>query len=317
MSNRNKQINKKAQVGDTMTWIVATIIIVVTLIIFIYVSSALKVVKDIKIPDLKTDSEEDVNWLEKKISFAHLLAYDKNKKEIDEWIEGKKEIKEGEKDIVVIHYTAVDSAKGTENVLKDRGLSVQYILDRDGTVLECEIVGGWKLRECKAKDVLEVTGEWERTSAYHAGCGTGKDQRPECSEQCITDAGILKTECSAFVENPLEKCCIQGFNQRAIGIEIVNLGSDCGKEEYIDSCKNNKKINGVIWEEYPDEQIEALVELVAGIVTRNNITIDRDHIIGHEEITTYKTDPGLAFPWGEFMMNLKSKVGGKIVFIDK
>ena len=93
MSNRKKiQISKKAQIGETMTWVVATIIIVVTLIIFIYVSSLLKEIRNIKLPDLKIDSKEDVNWLETKTSFAHLLSENKNKKEIDEWIgEGEDE----------------------------------------------------------------------------------------------------------------------------------------------------------------------------------------------------------------------------------
>jgi len=40
--------NKKAQLGETLTWVVATLIIVVTLIFFIFLSSSLAKLKDIK-----------------------------------------------------------------------------------------------------------------------------------------------------------------------------------------------------------------------------------------------------------------------------
>lgn len=78
--------NKRAQLGETMTWVIATIIVVVTLIVFIYVSSLLKGIRDVKIPDLKLDSNSDVNWIQSKISFAHSLDEDKNKEFIDNWI---------------------------------------------------------------------------------------------------------------------------------------------------------------------------------------------------------------------------------------
>jgi len=308
MSNRKKiQISKKAQIGETMTWVVATIIIIVTLIIFIYVSSLLKEIRNIKLPDLKIDSKEDVNWLEAKTSFAHSLADNKNKKEIDkwigidEWIKG--EIVEMGKDTVVIHYTAGEGfEQGVEDVLKNRGLSVQYILEREGEVSECEIYG-YKLKECILKDVSKVTGEWEKTNAQHTGCRVNST-RPFCYSPGE------KPDPKKYEED--KDCCRRGFNQRSVGIEIINLGWLCGTS-HKSSCQDKGdgfESGGYVWQNYTKEQMDSLVDLVAGIVERNNISVDRDHIIGHYEVDPgNKVDPGPAFPWNKFMKDLESKVG--------
>jgi hypothetical protein len=76
--------NKKAQLGETMTWIVATIIIVVILTIFIYSSSILAKVKIINFPDLKVDSAENV-WIETK-TFLAFEFKDENQEIIENWI---------------------------------------------------------------------------------------------------------------------------------------------------------------------------------------------------------------------------------------
>lgn len=63
-----------------------------------------------------------------------------------------------------------------------------------------------------------------------------------------------------------------GLNAYSIGIELVNRndGSD----------------------PYPDEQYQACAELVASICHRLHIPVDREHVIGHYEISPgRKTDP--------------------------
>ena len=55
--------------------------------------------------------------------------------------------------------------------------------------------------------------------------------------------------------------------------------------------------------------MNSLIELVAGIAKRNNIPIDRDHILGHEEITNDKNDPGPAFDWQRLIEGVKEKIG--------
>ena len=54
--------------------------------------------------------------------------------------------------------------------------------------------------------------------------------------------------------------------------------------------------------------MESLTSLVADIAFRYNISIDRDHMIGHNEVASgYKSDPGLAFNWTKFIEEVKSK----------
>ena len=230
----------------------------------------------------------------------------------------KREVKRREKDIIVIHYTANPSAQGAISSMKSNNLGAHYVIDRDGTILECEIGWGNKLKRCVAKDILEIQGKWERKTAYHAGC---ESDRPQCSQ------GYYK---KPF---PGENCCrrkinergrlVEDFNDRSIGIELVNVGYLCGDtycesegrgEEFEWYFKEEEGEEGfcgarnAVWEKYPDEQMESLANLVAEIVLRHNILIDREHIIGHDEIDPCrKKDPGPAFPWEEFIEDLKSK----------
>ncbi|ODU21511.1 MAG: N-acetylmuramoyl-L-alanine amidase [Sphingomonas sp. SCN 67-18] len=71
---------------------------------------------------------------------------------------------------------------------------------------------------------------------------------------------------------------IDDVNSASIGIEIVNPGHEWG------------------YRPFPEEQIDALVPLVADIVERHGIT--RGNIVGHSDIApARKTDPGELFPW--------------------
>ncbi len=73
------------------------------------------------------------------------------------------------------------------------------------------------------------------------------------------------------------------INASSIGIEIVNAG-------------NRLAAQGIDWEDYPPEQIEAVVALVKDIVKRHQIKPDR--ILGHSDIAPLrKVDPGPKFPW--------------------
>ena len=70
----------------------------------------------------------------------------------------------------------------------------------------------------------------------------------------------------------------QNINGMSIGIEIVNPGHEFG------------------YQPYPDQQIDALVPLVADIMKRHGIT--RGNVVGHSDIApTRKQDPGELFPW--------------------
>ncbi|MFL6857740.1 MAG: N-acetylmuramoyl-L-alanine amidase [Allosphingosinicella sp.] len=71
---------------------------------------------------------------------------------------------------------------------------------------------------------------------------------------------------------------VTDINSASIGIEIVNPGHEFG------------------YRPFPEEQIDALIPLVADIVARHAIT--RGNVVGHSDIApARKQDPGELFPW--------------------
>ncbi len=71
---------------------------------------------------------------------------------------------------------------------------------------------------------------------------------------------------------------VTDINSASVGIEIVNPGHEFG------------------YRLFPDEQIAALIPLVADIKARHGI--GRGNIVGHSDIApTRKEDPGELFPW--------------------
>jgi N-acetylmuramoyl-L-alanine amidase len=71
---------------------------------------------------------------------------------------------------------------------------------------------------------------------------------------------------------------IEDINSASIGIELANPGHEFGY------CP------------FPEEQIDALVSLVAAVKERHGIT--RGNVVGHSDIAPMrKQDPGELFPW--------------------
>lgn len=107
--------------------------------------------------------------------------------------------------------------------------------------------------------------------AYHAGYGTWKD------DPKYTDL----------------------MNDYAIGIEVMAIGSQKDMRQYLTSTQYKNLDKSFIG--YTDEQYEALKVLVKDICQRNNIPFDREHIIGHQEYSPNKVDPGELFDWDRLL----------------
>lgn len=76
--------NKKAEIGETITWLVATVIIIVVLIIFVYASNVLGTFQTITVSSGEVSVTYNSN-LQTKTN----LAFDKNpanKEKINNWI---------------------------------------------------------------------------------------------------------------------------------------------------------------------------------------------------------------------------------------
>ena len=91
------------------------------------------------------------------------------------------------------------------------------------------------------------------------------------------------------------------MNQYAIGIEIVGMGSESDMSIYLTS-KEYKAIDDSL-KGFTDEQYAALGLLIDDLCKRYGITKDRDHIIGHEEYSPKKNDPGELFDWDRVILN--------------
>jgi N-acetylmuramoyl-L-alanine amidase len=134
---------------------------------------------------------------------------------------------EGVPDILIMHYTGMQSCEAAVERLTDAAsrVSSHYTVDEDGTIY---------------RHVAEEKRGW------HAGVSHWRG---------ATD-----------------------INSRSIGIEIVNPGHEFG------------------YRAFPDAQIEAVVRLSQGIVSRH--AIPARNVIGHSDIAPgRKTDPGELFPW--------------------
>lgn len=71
------------------------------------------------------------------------------------------------------------------------------------------------------------------------------------------------------------------INSASIGIELVNPGHEWG------------------YRDFPDVQIEALIELSKDLVERYGIPVER--ILGHSDVAPgRKQDPGELFPWDRY-----------------
>jgi hypothetical protein len=87
LNNFSAKKNKKAQIGETMTWIVATIIIIVVLSIFIYTSDLLSKTKNLTLADSKISLDKDKDIIKIKSSFAYEKTLPEKKPLAKEWVE--------------------------------------------------------------------------------------------------------------------------------------------------------------------------------------------------------------------------------------
>lgn len=137
---------------------------------------------------------------------------------------------EGVPDILVMHYTGMQTCEAAVTRLTDpvARVSSHYTVDEDGTVY---------------RHVAEEMRAWHAGVSHWRGASD--------------------------------------INSRSVGIEIVNPGHEFG------------------YRAFPEAQIEAVIRLSKGIVSRHAIAAR--NVIGHSDIAPdRKTDPGELFPWQRF-----------------
>jgi len=117
-----------------------------------------------------------------------------------------------------------------------------------------------------------------------------------------------------------------GFNQFAIGIELVNAGFLTAKEEaFADIYGNIYPATDVIklthkneqqelnWQKYTEAQLAALIAVSKALKSAYAI----ETFLGHDDISpNRKSDPGPAFPMERFMHDLNEKDAVEVVLQD-
>ena len=86
-----KPLNKKAQIGETITWTAATFIIIGILVIFLVFSSLLAKIKVINVNEIKSDVDDESPVFSMKTSLAHCSIGNLNKETIDGILGGNNE----------------------------------------------------------------------------------------------------------------------------------------------------------------------------------------------------------------------------------
>ena len=198
-------------------------------------------------------------------------------------------------EMIVIHYTASGSGRGTISWFKNpqSKVSAHYIIDRDGRIFQL------------VKD---------EDTAWHAGLAS----RPALS----AEANRMRMERDDLVRP----------NQRSIGIEIVNWGplEKRGGKYYTWLGREHTgevvEVAGRHWEPYTEAQYESLIDLVSYLCKRYKIPAqfppqgpgvyhprakdlaDFKGILGHNAIDNTKTDPGPHFDWDRLLDGVRNRV---------
>ena len=89
------------------------------------------------------------------------------------------------------------------------------------------------------------------------------------------------------------------MNFYAIGIELVGIGSAKDMSLYMTKENYNKLDKSL--RGFTDAQYISLKALVEDICCRNGIPMDREHVIGHEDYSSRKKDPGELFDWDRLL----------------
>jgi len=89
------------------------------------------------------------------------------------------------------------------------------------------------------------------------------------------------------------------MNHYAIGIELAATGSEKDMEIYL--TPEEYQALGDDLKGFSNAQYESLRLLVADLCARYDIPADREHVIGHQDYSPAKTDPGELFDWSRIL----------------
>ncbi len=89
------------------------------------------------------------------------------------------------------------------------------------------------------------------------------------------------------------------MNHYAIGIEIVAIGSASDMSQYLTAAEYAQLDDSL--KGFTQAQYDTLRALVTDLCQRYDIPMDRQHVLGHDEYSTRKNDPGELFDWSQII----------------
>jgi hypothetical protein len=75
--------SKKAQTGETISWVIATLVIIVILILFVYTSTIMAKIKVVNFKEVSSDLSGESKVLEEKNIISHIILNNKDKESIE------------------------------------------------------------------------------------------------------------------------------------------------------------------------------------------------------------------------------------------
>ena len=219
---------------------------------------------------------------------------------------------EGALDLLVVHYDAGWTSQTCFETLHDvRGLSVQFMLDVDGTLYQC----------------LDL-----RDTAWHAAQANSRS------------VGVEIAHPGAEVVGPKGDAFIARFYEQDEGgprLDLPGSPREFGVRTPAYVVRPQRaglkrgRIHGTLYQQYDytKEQYDTLVKLTAALCrTFPNLEpeVPRDDegrvlaerldpeaekrfhgIVGHYHVSSAKRDPGPAFDWELFLTRVRARVGGR------
>ena len=89
------------------------------------------------------------------------------------------------------------------------------------------------------------------------------------------------------------------MNYYSIGIELLAIGSQQDMKKYLTAEQYDRLDDS--FKGYTQAQYASLKALVEDLCSRYQIPADREHVIGHQEYSPQKNDPGELFDWSRIL----------------
>jgi N-acetyl-anhydromuramyl-L-alanine amidase AmpD len=214
-------------------------------------------------------------------------------------------------DQFVIHYDVCGTSRKCFQVLHDeRGLSVQFMLDIDGTIYQTMDLkeGAWHATKANSRSVgVEIANIGATAPGRSDAFGRWYAKGPDGHTHITVPGGVE----SAHLKNP--KASLRPSEDKPIvgvvqGRELEQY--DLTPEQYDSLIKLTAALSRVL----PKIKLEVPRDASGKVINHTLPTGEYDHyqgVLGHFHVQDNKTDPGPAFQWDRVIGGAKALVDGQ------